>query len=298
MEFRHLRYFLVLAQELHFSRAAERLAISQPPLSWNIRQLEDSLGARLFERNSRGVRLTEAGRAFVPAAQALLAQADDAARLARDVEGGVRGSLRVGYVSSMLYRDLPRLLHDFGERHPEIRVRSFELNSQAQVVELSHGRIDVGFLHSSQLPHTLHAEPFSADPFLCCLPRGHALARSRVVDPAALKGETFVMFAREASPDYHERVLTICTSAGFSPDIRHEVRHWPSVVTLVARGLGVALVPEAVRHASVGKEAVFVHLTVARVLSQANCVWRAGDHSAALKAFLDEARTAAGGRRH
>lgn len=293
MEFRHLRYFLVLADELHFGRAAERLAISQPPLSWNIQQLEQSIGARLFERNSRGVRLTEAGQAFVPAARAVLAQANDAARLARDVESGVRGSLRVGYVSSMLYRDLPRLLHGFGQRFPEVRVRSFELNSHAQVVELSHGRLDVGFLHTAQLPHALGCRPFASEPFLCCLPAGHALARLRVIAPAALRDEAFVMFAREASPDYYERVLTICTSVGFVPNICHEVRHWPSVAMLVARGLGVALVPEAVRRAATGQKVVFVPLDAQLVQSQVYCVWQGDDGNAALRAFLDSIHGAA-----
>ena len=293
MELRHLRYFLVLADELHFGRAAERLAISQPPLSWNIRQLEESIGARLFERNSRGVRLTEAGRAVATAAQEVLAQADAAARLARDVESGVRGSLRVGYVSSMLYRGLPRLLRDFGDRYPEIRVRSFELNSQAQSVELSHRRIDVGFVHTTQLPRTLERELFAAEPFLCCLPAGHSLAHARALAPASLRDETFVMFAREASPDYHERVLTICSSAGFTPDIVHEVRHWPSVVTLVARGLGVALVPQAVRGAATEHEARFVPLDAQSVQSLAYCVWRADDDSAAVRMFVDQVRGAA-----
>lgn len=292
MEFRHLRYFLVLADELHFGRAAERLAISQPPLSWNIRQLEASVGARLFERNSRGVRLTEAGRAFVPAARALLTQADEAARLARDVEQGVRGRLRVGFVSSMLYRGLPQLLRTYQQRHPGLRLRSFELNSQAQIVGLSHGQIDVGFVHTTQRPSELEQLLFSAESFVCCLPKGHALANRRVIAPAALRDEVFVMFSRDASPDYHERVLTICTGAGFTPNVLHEVRHWLSVVSLVAQGFGVALVPDAVRRAAISG-AVFVPLKAVTVRSQAYCVWRKTDGNPVLKSFLEDIRALA-----
>lgn len=285
MEFRHLRYFLVLADELHFGRAAQRLAISQPPLSWNIQQLEESVGARLFERNSRGVRLTEAGRAFAEAARAILAQADEAARLARDVEQGVRGLLRVGFVSSMLYRGLPGVLRAHQQRHPGLRVRSFELNSQSQLVALTHEQIDLGFVHTMQVPRELERLLVSSEPFVCCLPAGHALATARSVAPAALQDEVFVMFSREASPDYHERVLNICTGAGFVPDIRHEVRHWLSVVSLVAQGFGVALVPQAVRQAAIAG-AVFVPLKSVAVRSQAYCVWRKADDNPALKALL------------
>lgn len=292
MEFRHLRYFLVLADELHFGRAAERLSISQPPLSWNIRQMEESIGARLFDRNSRGVRLTEAGRALVPAARALLTQAEEAARLARDVEQGVRGLLRVGYVGSMLYRGLPQMLSRFQENNPGLQVRSFELNSQRQVVELSHGQIDIGFVHTQRLPTGLERRLLADEDFVCCLPAAHPLASQRKLAPAALKDEVFVMFSREASPDYHERVLAICTSAGFSPEIRHEVRHWVSVVSMVAQGVGVALVPQAVQRADIAG-VCFVPLQSVRVRSQAYGVWRHQDDNPALALFLKELKPAA-----
>lgn len=289
MEFRHLRYFLALSEELHFGRAAERLAISQPPLSWNIRQLEESLGARLFDRNSRGVRLTEAGKALVPAARALLSRADEAARLVRDVECGLRGQLRVGYVSSMMYRGLPALLHAFEAQATGMRVQSFELNSQEQLVELTHERIDVGFVHTAGLPRGLARERLASERFWCCLPQGHALAGAARLAAERLRDETFVMFSRQASPDYHERILTLCTQAGFVPEIRHEVRHWPSVVTLVAQGFGVALVPEAVRQAA-SAGVVFVPLQAGKLRSTVHAVWRQGDENPALLVFLRQLR--------
>jgi DNA-binding transcriptional LysR family regulator len=137
MEFRHLRYFLVLAEELHFGRAAQRLAISQPPLSLNIQQLEASVGARLFTRNSRGVQLTEAGLAFVPAARGLLEHAQAAARQARDVDQGLAGTLRIGFAGTMLYRGLPQILAAFHADERRLRVVLRELSSRDQLVELS-----------------------------------------------------------------------------------------------------------------------------------------------------------------
>lgn len=294
MEFRHLRYFLAVAEELHFGRAAQRLAISQPPLSQNIRQLEESLGVRLFHRNSKEVRLTAAGREFVPAARALLEQAGDAARLAREVDKGFEGRLRVGLVSSMLYRGLPKMLKEFQAKHPQLRVVLRELNSQDQVIELAHGQLDVGFVHTQRVPPPVSRLLFASEPFLCCLPEGHHLAKSRRLPIAKIEGEPFVMFSRTASPDYYERVLAICSDAGFYPEVRHEVRHWLSVVSLVAQGLGVALVPQALKHSAV-PGAVFVPIEKTQARSEVFCVWRTADDSAALDAFLQQVRSRAAG---
>jgi len=140
MEFRHLRYFLMLAEELHFGRAAQRLSISQPPLSLNIQHLEASVGAQLFTRNSRGVQLTAAGQAFVPAARALLDQAGLAAREAREVSQGMLGSLQIGFAGTVLYRGLPQILQGFAVDHPKLRLVLRELSSSDQLIDLMLAR--------------------------------------------------------------------------------------------------------------------------------------------------------------
>lgn len=292
MEFRHLRYFLALAEELHFGRAARRLSISQPPLSLNIQQLEASVGARLFTRNSKEVRLTAAGNAFVPRARAVLEQAGEAARHARDVEQGLAGRLHIGFVGAMLYRGLPQMLRKFQAQHPLLRVVLRELNSQDQLVELAHDQLDVGFVHSTRLPAEMQHHLFASEPFVCCLPAGHPLARRRRLPLKLLQGESFVMFARSASPDYYERILAICTDAGLYPEVRHEVRHWLSVVSLVSQGLGVALVPAALRHSALAGVA-FVPLAAGVAHSQAYCIWKTAHDNAALTAFLEVTRTEA-----
>lgn len=292
MEFRHIRYFLALAEELHFGRAARRLSISQPPLSLNIQQLEASVGARLFTRNSKEVRLTDAGKAFVPKARALLEQAGEAARHARDVEQGLAGRLHIGFVGAMLYRGLPQLLHRFQALHPMLKVVLRELNSQDQLVELAHDQLDVGFVHSTRLPAEMQHELFASEPFVCCLPAEHRLAKRCSLALKSLQGEPFVMFARNVSPDYYERILAICTDASLFPDVRHEVRHWLSVVSLVSQGLGVALVPSALRHSAMAGIA-FVPLDAAVAHSQAYCVWKSAQDSAAFKSFLQLTRATA-----
>lgn len=280
MEFRHLRYFLVLADELHFGRAARRLSISQPPLSLNIQQLEASVGARLFERDSKGVRLTAAGRAFRESATALLAQAEQARLEAREIAAGAVGRLRVGFVGSMLYRGLPQQLKQFEADQPGIHVALTELNSQEQIDALLHGELDVGFIHTGRVPDELSARLVHREAFVCCVPAGHPLAGRRTIDLPALRGEPFVLFSRRASPDYYARIFDMCAAEGFYPRIRHEVRHWLSVVSLVSQGMGVAVVPAALQRSALAG-AVFRPLKASTVPSEVYCVWKAApDHPA------------------
>ncbi|MEN7528767.1 MULTISPECIES: LysR substrate-binding domain-containing protein [unclassified Cupriavidus] len=293
MEFRHLRYFLVLAEELHFGRAARRLSISQPPLSLNIQQLEASVGARLFERDSRGVRLTAAGRAFRESASALLAQAESARLLAREIEAGAVGRLRIGFVGSMLYRGLPQWLQDFQARYPGIHVALTELNSQEQIDALLHGELDAGFVHTSRVPDELAATLAHTEPFVCCMPADHPLAAQDTVAFAELRGEPFVLFSRKASPDYYTRIFDMCAAHGFSPRIRHEVRHWLSVVSLVSQGMGVALVPAAMERSGMAG-AAFRPLREATVPSEVFCVWKKTPDHPARDHFVATIQVAAG----
>ena len=289
MELRHLRYFVVLADELHFGRAARRLSISQPPLSVAIRQLEESVGARLFDRNSKEVRLTPAGQALQASARRLLRQAEEAALEAHYVAQGSAGRLRIGFVGAMLYRGLPQALAKFQARHPAVRVTLAELNSGEQIAELLHDRLDFGFVHTSRMPAELRHELLLSEPFVACLPVGHRLTRRRTVAVASLRDDPFVLFSRSASPDYHERILAICADAGFRPEVRHEVRHWLSVVSLVSQGMGVALVPSALRRAAL-RGAVFRPLEEAVAGSDAYCDWREGPENAVVQGFLRAVR--------
>ena len=292
MEFRHLRYFLVLAEELHFGRAARRLSMSQPPLSLNIQQLEASVGAQLFTRSSKQVALTAAGRAFLPAARALLAQAAQAASHARDVGQGMAGSLSIGFSGTMLYSGLPDILARFQARHPLLRLMLKELSSSEQLVELAHDRLDLGFVHTTRVPPELSQILVSSQDFVGCLPAGHALAGQPVLALPLLQGEPFAVVSRTVSPDYHERILAICTEAGFYPEIRYELRHWLSVVSLVSQGMGVALVPAALQQSAMAG-AVFAPLDRATTPYDTHCLWKTSRDDAALVAFVDAVRAIA-----
>lgn len=291
MELRHLRYFVTVADELHFGRAARRLAMSQPPLSLAVRQLEEELGVKLLERNSKRVALTPAGRVFNAEARHVLEQAEQAGQLARKIAGGRLGSLRVGFSGSMLYRGLPAILAAFQAGHPGVEVVLKEMNSAEQVDALQHGRLDAGFIHGVRSAEGLDGFEFVAEPFVCCLPARHALARLPRLALARLAAEPFVLFSRDVSPRYYDLVVTVCEQAGFTPSVRHEVRHWLTVVALVAQRMGVALVPAAL--ATSGIPGVrFVPLRDASVRSITSCVWPRQRDVPGLHEFVDCVRTA------
>jgi DNA-binding transcriptional LysR family regulator len=290
MEFRHLRYFLALAEELHFGRAAQRLSISQPPLSLNIQQLEASVGAQLFTRNSRGVQLTAAGQAFVPAARALLAQAGAAMRQAREVAQGQAGELQIGFAGTLLYCGLPQVLQRFQDSHPRLRLVMRELSSSEQLSELVRDRLDVGFVHTPRVPPGFEQVLVASQAMVVCLPRGHALAAATALGLQDLQGQALVVVSRAVSPDYHERILGECELAGWLPPVVHELRHWLSVVALVAQGQGVALVPEALAQSALAG-AVFVPLQGSPLRYDTRCLWRSGRDQAALQDFVAAVRT-------
>lgn len=286
LEFRHLRYFLVLAEELHYGRAAQRLAISQPPLSVNIQQLEAAVGAKLFDRDSKGVRLTPAGSAFRASARALLDGAEDACALAREVQAGEVGRLRLGFVGSTLFHGLADWLREFQARYPRVEVVVVELNSQDQIEALVHEELDLGLVHTSRLPPALAHRPLYSEPFMCCLPAAHALAaHEHHVALAELRDEPFILFSRKGSPDYHARIVEACRQQGFYPRLQHEGRHWLSVVSLVAQGMGVSIVPASFRQAGV-QGAVFKPIAETLAPSEMFAAWRGDQPSALREQFL------------
>ncbi|WP_251863959.1 LysR family transcriptional regulator [Achromobacter sp. Marseille-Q4962] len=265
---RLLRYFVAVAEERHFSRAAERLHISQPPLSYAIRQLEENMGVRLLARTSRHVELTDAGQVLYREALTLLRQADEVRTLVQRVDAGLRGRLRIGFVGSMLYRGLPALLADMRAELPDVEHVLAELNSHDQIQAVRRGEQDLGFIHANPVPEGVMARDLIAEPFKVCLPASHPLAGRRRLRLAELAHEDFIFFARAASPSYYETVLSLCVGAGFMPEVRHEVRHWLSVASLVSQGLGVSIVPACLSRSGLAGTSFIDFEHTARSVSQ------------------------------
>ncbi len=274
---RLLRYFIAVAEERHFSRAAARLHISQPPLSYAIRQLEDNVGARLLARTSRHVELTAAGQVLYREALTLLRQAEDVRTLVQRVDAGLRGRLRIGFVGSMLYRGLAALLASMRAELPDVEHVLTELNSHDQIEAVRRGEQDLGFIHANPVPAGVAARDLLAEPFVVCLPESHPLASRPSLALAELATDDFVFFARAASPSYYETVLSLCVGAGFMPVIRHEVRHWLSVASLVSQGLGVSIVPSCLSRGGLAGTRFIAFEHQARSVSQV--IWPDEDRS-------------------
>ncbi|HUL58017.1 MAG TPA: LysR substrate-binding domain-containing protein [Anaeromyxobacteraceae bacterium] len=243
MELRHLRYFLAVAEELHFGRAAARLHIAQPPLSQQIRQLEGELGFALFLRTQRRVRLTEAGAAFREEARSLLERLEQAKAAAGRVARGEAGALAVGFVASATYALLPRLYRRFRERHPDVALTLEEMSTAEQVDALRAGRIQLGLARPPVGDDALHAEPLADEPLVVALPSRHPLAGGTALPLRALAHEPFVLFPRHPRPGWIDVVQEACRAAGFRPAVAQEVLELSTAVTLVAAGIGVSLVP-------------------------------------------------------
>ena len=244
-----LRYFVVLAEELHFGRAAQRLSITQPPLSVAIKTLEEDLGVRLLERDAKQVRLTDAGAAFLVEARLVLGQIQRAADVARNVAQGRQGQLAIGVTGSMIYRDLPRVMQAFSAQRPDIDVTLHEMSTTEQQQAIVRGQLQGGFVNIITPAPGLDLWPLAPDTLVCCLPESHPQAAASAIDLRTLANERFVMFVREVSPANYDNVIACLHNAGIHPRTSHAVRQWLTVIALVAIGQGVALVPSCLQRA-------------------------------------------------
>ncbi|WP_191577091.1 LysR family transcriptional regulator [Achromobacter insolitus] len=250
MELRHLRYFTAVAEELHFTRAAARLGIGQPPLSQQIQQLEREIGTPLFLRLPRGIALTEAGAQFLDDARAILASADRAIDLARRLGRGERGAITVGFTASAVFHPyLPRAIRAYRDRYPDVRITLTESNTISLLRGLRAGEVDVAFVRP---PYVLDAEFESErvldEPMLIALPPGHPLSRKRAVPIAELADEDFVLYPRPIGAGLYDAIQSACQRAGFAPRVIQEAPQMASIVSLVAAGVGISIVPAAMRH--------------------------------------------------
>jgi DNA-binding transcriptional LysR family regulator len=247
MDLRQFRYFVAVAEERHFGRAAERLHMAQPPLSHAIRQLEGELGVVLFDRTTRRVDLTDAGRAYLDRVQAILAEVDEAAHHARRVAAGAVGHLTLGCVGSVTYSLLPTLSRHLATELPGIDF-SFrgEMLAPDQVEALRNGAIDVALLRPPVADPSLAVHTLRRDPLVVALPAEHPLAAKTEVCAADLAGVDLIVHLADRLSAMHDVVFGVLYDAGVEPHIRHEVGETSTLVTLVAGGLGAAVVPEPV----------------------------------------------------
>jgi DNA-binding transcriptional LysR family regulator len=243
MELRHFRYVVAVADTLHFGRAAERLHISQPPLSQQIRQVEDELGVRLFDRTQRRVQLTAAGELFVQEARLVLTQVDHAVKVGERIRQGEEGQLFIGVAGPADADYFVDIMRTFAQRHPQVRVTIRNMSTAEQVRAIQEKRLHAGFVTPPVDDPDLVFETVLHEPIVLAVPRGHTLAARSRVPLTALADEPLILFARSMGPGFFDAIASACRGAGFSLKVRHEVDNLHSAYGLVAAGLGVSFVP-------------------------------------------------------
>jgi len=283
-----LRYFLAVAETRHFGRAAERLGIKQPPLSQQIRLLEGQLGLRLFTRSTRRVELTEAGGILLDAVKRADAQIEEAVTHARRIEAGEAGLLRVGFVSTTASGLLSRVLRAFRERYPQAKLELFHLTSAQQAAAFESRSIDVGFLRAPPAGD-IEIEVIAREPLWVALPEQHRLAGRKSLVVSLLKREAFVMWDRQQTAGIAQTILGLCARHGFQPSIALEVTNPPAMLSLIAGGVGIGIVPaSAMRLRPDG--VVFRALRDKHADSPVALAWRRDDTPALLPRFVELVR--------
>jgi DNA-binding transcriptional LysR family regulator len=293
MELRHLRYFVAVAEEGHMTRAAEQLGIQQPPLSQQIRALENELGVQLFRRKPRGVELTDAGLAFLEHARTILAQVERASATTRRTARGEQGRVVVGFTSSAPFHPfVPRVIRTFRELSPHVSLVLEESGSGELVQALHSEEIDAAFIRSPIADVVgLEVTPLLEEEMVAALPTGHQFATSnsdtKRLPLSALAKEIFVLYKRPGGPGLYDTIITACKSAGFSPRVGQEAPRILSTLNLVAAGLGVSIVPASLRRLEMDG---VVYRSIAKnqqPLAPLILACRGGENSATVRRFIE-----------
>ncbi|OGB22217.1 MAG: LysR family transcriptional regulator [Burkholderiales bacterium RIFCSPLOWO2_02_FULL_57_36] len=293
IDLRQLRYFVTVAEEMHFGRAAVRLHMTQPPLSQTIQALEAALGSQLFCRTKRSVALTPAGLALLPEAQRLLVQAGALPDLVRRAASGESGRLSLAFVSTADYSVLPPFLREFRTHYPHVQIDLREATTDVQLEDLTQGRIDAGLV-ILPLPDKLKAEldfaPILAEPLILAAPQNiNALRGKKTVALTTLSDMPLIIFPRRIAPAFHDAILACFRDAGLTPEIGQEAIQMQTIVGLVSAGMGIALVPQSVSNLK-RPGVAYKSLSDRTPLVETGLVWRHDNASPVLHAFLKLSR--------
>ena len=294
MELRHLRYFLSVAEELNFTRAARRLNISQPPLTQQIKALEAELGVTLIDRSSYRIALTDAGQAFASEAARILDEVRNAARLARSAARGATGRVRVGFTESASFNPLvTSALRGFRAAYPDVEVSLEEHPSTELAMGLREDRIDVGFVRPPlREERGLAFDLLEKEPLVVAVPGGHRLARRRSVVLTDLAAETFILYPRTVRPGLADEVVSACEAAGFTPRVGQHAPQLSSTINLVGASLGISIVPASMRSLQ-PRTVVYVPLQGEPLHALLGTAYRTDERSAVVRHFIEQAKAAA-----
>ncbi len=294
MELRQLKYFVAVAEERSFGRAAKRLHMSQPPLSIQIKGLEKELGVKLLDRSTRRVELTDSGRTFLLRAREILGSVEAAGMEARGAELGLRGRLEIGFVSSATLSLLPPALQRFRERFRGVELDLRELASVEQVEALYEGEIRVGLVRLPMRAPGIRFEPILAEPLVVALPAGHSLEDSRAIPLDEVAGLPLIFFQRRLEPGSHSQIVELLGRVGALPKVVQYSVHLQTVIGLVASGIGIAILAESARRMH-REGVVYRPLDAPDATSWLGLAWLERDESPLVENFVQVVREVAGG---
>ena len=285
MELRHLHYFLAVANTLHFRKAAEKLYISQPGLSRQIKQIEDELEVKLFERNNRNVLLTPAGAYLKKELSFILKNLEHTLAHTKLLGQGIEGTIKLGYVGSTMQNVIPKLMVAFRQDHPEVHFSLKEMYNFRQIEALIDQDIDLGFVRLEDVPHDLNIKPVFQDTFSLVLPKNHKLSSANFKSLSQLKSEPFILFEKAYSPAYYKSVMSIFQYSKFSPLISHTTVHANTIFKLVEKGFGIAVVPTSLK-LGYDMEIKFIELTQIPQRTVLSAVWNKKNRNPILPKIL------------
>lgn len=293
MEMRQLRYFVAVAEELNFGRAARRLRLSQPPLSMQIKALEEELGVGLLERSTRRVALTDAGRTFLKRARIILSEVEEARAEAKDAGMGLRGELEIGFISSATLTLLPPAIRAFRERFGAVKLELKELTSGQQVEALHGGEIRIGLVRLPLQAPGIHIEPMLEEAMILALPSDHPLVRLESVPLEEIVDQPLIFFTPRLIPGFHTQIVEMFQSVGAFPEVAQHAVHMQTIVGLVASGIGVAILPGSAQ--KIQREGVVYRaLDAPGATSWVALAWLEGDSSTLVEHFVQTVRQVAG----
>lgn len=287
MELRHLLYFKMVANELHFRRAAEKLFISQPPLSRQIKELEDELGVLLFTRKNKQVALTDAGKYFKKETDALFARLEESKTKVRQIHRGQSGELMIGYISSVYQQHLADVLLTMRSTFPLIKASLFEMPTLTQIKALEQGSLDVGILRAPVHSSQLKVQTLFFDPFVVVLPSTVPAFKTQEELAAYIKNSPFIFFSKDFAPHYNDKLLEICERMGFTPEIVHEANNVHSILQLTEAGLGVSILPASLKQQCGHLKITFIELHDIPVSTEVVLAYKAGNKNAVLRWFIE-----------
>ncbi|UII81041.1 LysR family transcriptional regulator [Flagellimonas sp. CMM7] len=286
IELRHFIYFLAVAEELHYRKAAEKLFISQPGLSTQIKQMEGILQTQLFIRDKKKVRLTPAGAFLKGEVEFILNHLEQTKKQLKLIGEGHLGEIRIGFLGSAMQNVIPNLLLDLKEKFPFIHTSLEELSNRAQISAILRDKLDLGFVRLSRVPKGLKLKPVFEDTFSLVLPADHILNEKEFKNIDQVATDDFILFSQDYSPQYYDTVLSICEDAGFSPNVSHKSVHAQTVFKLVENKLGIAIVPTALQYGFQMK-VKFIELKKIKQRAILSMVWKEDNRNPALQNCMD-----------